>query len=203
MDEIEWEYDDEKQDNERELEDIDDEEEINEHDVIKEFSTLALEDVQQMSSNDQSDPIVLISSGDSYSGDIDEFFLIEAPNSQYSAADMMADAKALTTTTTSTTTKTMHEFSADGTEKVTIIKEEIGPEGEIIVTQETEEYPSLRVVNSDSDTDEDQVSPTENLHDAVPRAANNLCKTFGSSSGSDIALHEPGAESSDDETGTV
>lgn len=29
-----------------------------------------------------------------------------------------------------------------------------------------------------------------------------VCKTFGSSSGSDVALHEAGAELSDDETGT-
>lgn len=30
----------------------------------------------------------------------------------------------------------------------------------------------------------------------------SVCKTFGSSSGSDVALHEAGAELSDDETGT-
>lgn len=230
VDEIEWDVDgenDEKKDIEREVDDIDDDdddedEELNEHDVIKEISTLALEDVQQMSSNDQSDPIVLISSGDSYSGDIDEFFLIEAPNARFSPAAMAANAAAAANGSSNNqtiTTKTMHEFNADGVEKVTIIKEEVGPNGEIIVTEETQEYPSLiaegrgtamNVITSDTDTD-DQASPIEilSINDALQAEAadnaqhDNTRKTLGSSSGSDIALHEPGAESSDDETGTV
>lgn len=202
---IEW--GEEKRDTEREVEDIDDdyeenddEEELNEHDVIKEFSTLALEDVQQMSSNDQSDPIVLISSGDDYSGDIDEFFLIEAPNN----LTHRHESKTITTRTT-------REYDQDGNEKLTILREERGSDGEIIITEEihdssTDPYVS-RTINSDSDT-VGQISPVDEHQEEYTKQtfgqnSRGLSKTLGSSSGSDVALHEPGAESSEDETGTV
>lgn len=231
---IEW--GEEKRDTEREVEDIDDDEdevveeeddelELDPNDVIKEISTLALEDVQQLSSLDQSDPIVLISSGDDdYSGDIDEFILIEAPNNYTQARHQMQqrreqlqqEQEAYHENQTISTTTT-REFDAEGRETVTIRREEYGPDGEIIVTEETHDsndYPPTlgsHTINSGSDTDE-QLSPVDEIHER--HLGNNSkqhmensrgqSKTLGSSSGSDVALHEPGAaDSSEDETGTV
>lgn len=227
---IEW--GEEKRDTEREVEDIDDDEEeedgdeleIDANDVIKEISTLALEDVQQLSSLDQSDPIVLISSGDDdYSGDIDEFILIEAPNN-YTAArhqqqmqrqqqQALLDQQAYHENKTISTTTT-REYDADGREIVTIRREEYGPDGEVIITEETHDsndYPPTQgshTITSGSDTDE-QLSPVDETHDQILSSSKHTensrgqSKTLGSSSGSDVALHEPGAESSEDETGTV
>lgn len=233
---IEW--GEEKRDTEREVEDIDDEcveedddddeQEIDANDVIKEISTLALEDVQHLSSLDQSDPIVLISSGDDdYSGDIDEFILIEAPNN-YTAArhqqemmqqqqqrkqnEIFHENKTISTTTT-------REYDTEGREIVTIRREECGPDGEIIVTEEihdSSDYPqpshgSHFIQSYGSDTDE-QLSPVDETtqDDQILSCSKTLennsrqqSKTLGSSSGSDVALHERGAESSEDETGTV
>lgn len=211
VDEIEWDIveGDEKRDDQREVDDIDDEP-LNEHDVIKEISTLALEDVHQMSSNDQSDPIVLISSGDSYSGDIDEFFLIETPNNFHPPPHRHrrdnddnngADDDYESRDSRTITTKTTREYGPDGQEKVTIVREETGPEGEIIVTEET----YTGGIGSESD-DDGHASPADvqfikqSSYEQTPR---QLSKTLGSSSGSDVALHEAGENSSEDETGTV
>lgn len=229
---IEW--GEEKRDTEREVEDIDDDEEevedddeldIDPNDVIKEISTLALEDVQQLSSLDQSDPIVLISSGDDdYSGDIDEFILIEAPNNYTQARQMqkrhqlqqqqLEQEQAYHENKTISTT-TMREFDAEGRETVTIRREEHGPDGEVIITEETHDsndYPPTHeshTNNSESDTD-DQLSPVDEInehmlgHSKHTENFREQSKMLGSSSGSDVALHEPGAaESSEDETGTV
>ncbi|XP_063707061.1 ankyrin-3-like isoform X2 [Culicoides brevitarsis] len=209
---IEW--GEEKRDTERECEDIDDdndaeedEQEIDPNEVIKEISTLALEDVHQLSSLDQSDPIVLISSGDDdYSGDIDEFILIEAPNSYTQARQLQreqreAAAAAHENKTISTTTT--RAFDAEGRETVTIRREEHGPDGEVIITEETHDSndypPPSNVTFSGSDTDE-QLSPVDEVHESHVKTTHRG-KTFGSSSGSDVALHEPGAaDSSEDET---
>lgn len=228
---IEW--GEEKRDTEREVEDIDDDEEddddeleIDPNDVIKEISTLALEDVQQLSSLDRSDPIVLISSGDDdYSGDIDEFILIEAPNNYTAARHQqqmqrqqqqqqdLLDQQAYHENKT-ISTSTTREFDAEGRETVTIRREEYGPDGEVIITEETHDsndYPPTlgsHTMNSGSDTD-DQLSPVDETHDQMLSSSKHTensrgqSKTLGSSSGSDVALHEPGAESSEDETGTV
>lgn len=188
-----------------------------------ELSSLLLEDVTSPNEHESSEPVVILSPGDDYSGEIDEVILIQTPGDD---ADIDEDEdggddgtgfspqrqRIITTTTTTTTTRTTNidgdqpvlpqlTFSTTDDELPTISlslhsDSEEGDEDCVRIEEETfisEQSHPQRFTTSQSKVTTHHQTQSVNQH-PVDRLV-----TFGSSSGSDVALHEPGAEPSDDD----
>lgn len=153
---------------------------------ITEISTLNLEDVISPSEHESFEPVVIISPSDEYSGDIDEVLLVQTP----------ADGDDL------------NQQNIKPSELISITTEEHYPNGSIVV-QEQQSFLSsddLQTrsfsINSESDSDSRGESPYQLRHHVLSSGIRGDKMMVGSSSGSDVALHEAGAELSDDEPGT-
>lgn len=148
-----------------------------------EISSLQLEDITAQN-NMSSDPTIL--------------------NNDYSSNDeIVTEVEHLVK---SIKTKKMTQINPDGSEIITIITETQGPDGEVVVSQETinttaEQATELKNRgNSESDSDNFDVQQ-KSLVTQSQSQSSTKGRTIESSSGSDVALHEPGTELSDDETG--
>lgn len=192
---------------------------------ITEISTLNLEDVGP--NDNESFAPVIISPSDDYSGEIDEVILVQTAADDDlldSESGDKSDENVAHFVSTKTTTQTI---VGDNGEQYTITTTEEkfshGDEDrqqipEIVVRQHSqqesqpissEDLPTMSLsLNSESDSESHygrdgangDCKKSINSNASPIRGVGD--KTFGSSSGSDVALHEPGAESSDDETGT-
>lgn len=193
---------------------------------ITEISTLNLEDVGQ-DENESSAPVI-ISPSDDYSGEIDEVILVQTADDDHD--DLLdseivdkSDENVAQFVSTKTTTQTI---VGDNGEQYTITTTEekfSNGEGdrqqipEIVVRQHlqesqpisSEDLPTMSLsLNSESDSESHygRDGASSECKNSVNPSASPIRgvgdKTFGSSSGSDVALHEPGAESSDDDPGT-
>lgn len=195
---------------------------------ITEISTLNLEDVGQDES--ESSAPVIISPSDEYSGEIDEVILVQTADDE-EHDDLLdseivdkSDENVAQFVSTKTTTQTI---VGDNGEQYTITTTEekfSNGEGdrqqipEIVVRQHlqqesqpisSEDLPTMSLsLNSESDSESHygRDGASSECKNSVNPSASPIRgvgdKTFGSSSGSDVALHEPGAESSDDDPGT-
>lgn len=95
-------------------------------------------------------------------------------------------------------TNTFREINPDGTETVTVVTETTLPNGEVKTESQTMTRPAGKGhFNSESDNSENQ----EGIQQKQIINTQTKGRTMESSSGSDVALHEPGAELSDEETG--
>lgn len=190
---------------------------------ITELSTLQLEDVTSPKEHESSEPVVILSPGDDYSGEIDEVILVQTPgddadideDDEYGGVDsgFSPQRQRIETTTTTVTTLIQQQqqqqlptltFSTTDDDMPTISlslhsDSEDGADAqaaddEYAVAQPLQRNASNSTTHSSSAASSSQQNPPH--HSAVV-AAQSL--TFGSSSGSDVALHEPGAEPSDDD----
>lgn len=157
--------------------------------------------------------------------DIDEVILVQTPGSDYTPDSEEFSNKG-SRIETQTIRKTIGDDGAT-TEEITIITEEHYPSGEIVVTQQQQQHQQSKSssgptimedtsrdtntntnmslsINSESDSDSRGGSPYQVVRPSTESGATRSTtgKTLGSSSGSDVALHEGGAELSDDEPGT-
>lgn len=77
---------------------------------------------------------------------------------------------------------------------------------EDITEPDSQQIQHVTIISQIDDESDNETKPAaKEMDDELTENRINsesVCKTFGSSSGSDVALHEPGAELSDDETGT-
>lgn len=191
---------------------------------ITEISTLNLEDVGE--NDNESFAPVIISPSDDYSGEIDEVILVQTADDDLLDSESVGksdDENVAQFVSTKTTTQTI---VGDNGEQYTITTtEEKFSNGEqdrqqipeIVVRQHlqesqpisSEDLPTMSLsLNSESDSEShygrDGASGEvkKSMHPSASPIRSVGDKTFGSSSGSDVALHEPGAESSDDDPGT-
>lgn len=176
---------------------------------ITEISTLNLEDVGP-DDNESSAPVI-ISPSDDYSGEIDEVILVQT------ADDDLLDGKAAQFSSTKTTTQTIvgdngEQYTITTTEEKFSNGNEDRQIPEIVVRQHlqdsqpisSEDLPTMSLsLNSESDSENHyglDTASSEFKKSVNPNAS--PIRGVGSSSGSDVALHEAGAESSDDDPGT-
>lgn len=198
---------------------------------ITEISTLNLEDVSSPNEHQSYEPVVIISPSDDYSGEIDEVILVQTPGDDGDLDEDNDDEHQICSTKRhkKRITEMVTKKTTNGIEEITITTEEHYPNGEIVRREQTEQHhitPQFTIstdddlqtmslsINSESDSD----SPGGGIESPYPsggRATNNESvdgttgtsssrggeKTFGSSSESDVALHEAGAELSEDEPG--
>lgn len=189
---------------------------------ITEISTLNLEDVGE--NENESFAPVIISPSDDYSGEIDEVILVQTADDDLldsESVDKSDDENVAQFVSTKTTTQTI---VGDNGEQYTITttEEKFSDKDrpqipEIVVRQHlqesqpisSEDLPTMSLsLNSESDSEShygrdgasDEFKKSVNPSASPIRGVGD--KTFGSSSGSDVALHEAGAESSDDDPGT-
>lgn len=177
---------------------------------ITEISTLQLEDVTSPNEHESSEPVVILSPGDDYSGEIDEVILVQTPgdDADIDEDDDLDDGtgfspqrQRIITTTTTTTTTSINQ-----------------PPPQLTFSTTDDDLPTISLSLQSDDSDEDdrqQSSPATKdqqhpgasstkvtileQHHQQPQTVIDKLLTFGSSSGSDVALHEPGAEPSDDD----
>lgn len=190
---------------------------------VTEISTLNLEDVGP--NENESFAPVIISPSDDYSGEIDEVILVQTADDDLLDSESVdkSDENVAQLVSTKTTTQTI--VGDNGEEyTVTTTEEKFSNSGsddrqpipEIVVRHHSQpissdDLPTMSLsLNSESDSESHFVGrdgaagefkKSENPS-ASPVRGGVGDKTFGSSSGSDVALHEPGAESSDDDPGT-
>lgn len=153
--------------------------------------------------------------------DIDEVILVQTPGSDFgSESGHFLIRECLETKTIS---KTKVE-NGEKIEEITVITEEHFPDGQVLMHKEekqTKRTPSSEQedasrelgftnistsINSDTDSDSRIESPYQIVQSSTASGNNKNVTTtrkrFGSSSSSDVALHETGGELSDDEPGT-
>lgn len=185
---------------------------------ITEISTLNLEDVGQ--DEDESFAPVIISPSDDYSGEIDEVILVQTADDDLLDSESVgkSDENVAQFVSTKTTTQTIvgdngEEYTITTTEeKFSNADADRQQIPEIIVRQHlqqeslisSEDLPTMSLsLNSESDSESHygRDGASGEFKKSVNASASPI-RGVGSSSGSDVALHEPGAESSDDDPGT-
>ena len=166
-----------------------DETEPKEENIIKEFSTLNLEDVSSPNEQRSFDPIIIISPSEEYSGEIDEVYLIQTLD------DSLEDE----VDKNGFNVKDVQQRQQQQQQKPTIITTDDDLQTMSLSMNSESDSESHGEVNFNAERRTEGVGSAEEFTNSSSRCGE---KTFGSSSGSDVALHEPGAElSDDDETG--
>lgn len=186
---------------------------------ITEISTLNLEDVTSPFEHQSFEPVVILSPSDDYSGEIDEVILVQTLGDDYGYDDDDDDDRRAC--------DLEMERCDDDDDGAVATARRMGDDCRRVTTvpgtvsaDDLQTTPSLSI-NSESDSDSRVESPYQLRRNILmdlarsdtdaARAAEATAsltaggsgceKTMGSSSGSDVALHEAGAELSDDEPG--
>lgn len=198
-----------------------------EHMDFTEISTINLEDVSSPNEHQpDAEPMVIISPGDDYSGEIDEVILVQTPGDdgdidERSGAASEVDQfsphrRAICITEEHHTPKAAPRSSVPPPPQLTISSDDDGHITSLSIQSEEDgggfrdEFGLPFVAPSTGATTTTRTTVTHSSFGdenstGIPnvRTTTTTEKTFGSSSGSDVALHEAGAELSEDDPGML